>query len=185
MDDVAAYAHWLDLVRAASRLVASGSAGDLDGDGGVDIVAATLAGFLYSWNSDGTLRPGFPVRTIGRDPGEFDDEHSYDQGFMAAPTIADIDGDGDSEIIVPAMDSRLYVFDGDGGNWGPYPVEICHPDLCGVEGYRIIDSATVGDVDGDGDLDIGFGTNENTLDRGYTISYLLDGPTGEMLDGWP
>ena len=166
-------------------IMASVAAADLDGDDSVDVVAVTLGGRIYAWNADGTLRPGFPYQNLGRAPEEFDDDHTYDQGFAAAPVLADIDGDGSREIIALGLDSRLYVVDAQGEDWGPYPMEICHPTLCGEKGFRIIDSPTVGDVDGDGDLDIGFGTNEATSDGRYSVSYVLDASTGEPLNGWP
>ncbi len=165
--------------------LATPAVGDLDGDGTMEIVAAGIAGGLYVWNTDGTLVDGFPTYAIGRTAEEFDTLHTYDQGFAGAPTLYDLDGDGTLEIIAAAMDSRLYAFSADGSDWGPYPVEICEPSLCGISGSRIITSPTIGDVDGDGDPDIGLGSNEAPQDGRYSVAYLLDARTAESLDGWP
>jgi hypothetical protein len=159
--------------------------GDIDGDGAPEVVAATIQGQLYAWDSAGALKPGFPYLTIGREPGEFSTAFTYDQGFLGAPTLYDLDGDGALEIIAPAMDSRLYVVDGAGADWGAFPLDICYPELCGVEGRRIIASAAVGDVDGDGDIEIGFGTNEAPNDGRNCVSYLVDADTASVVEGWP
>ncbi len=178
-------AGWSAIGEMPDGFVSAPAVGDLDGDGEPEVVAVTFFGDIYAWHGDGTLADGFPYHNIGREPEEFDNDHTYDQGFMAAPTLADIDGDGGHEIIVPGLDSRLYVVGAGGVDFGPYPKEICHPDVCGSEGRRIIDSASVGDLDGDGDLEIAFGTNEATDGGRYSVTYLLDAATGEDEPGWP
>jgi len=164
-------------------VVAAPAVGDIDGDGMPEVVVATGEGRIWAWHTDGSLVSGFPYQAIGRAPEEFDTLHTYDQGFAAAPTLADIDDDGALEIIEPGMDSRLYVVTGTGADFGPYPVEICHPDICGTAGFRIIASSAVGDVDGDGDLDIVQGTNEQV--SGKSVTHMLDAKTGQPLAGWP
>ena len=159
--------------------------GDIDGDGSPEVVVGTGRGALYVINADGTIRDGFPVWTIGREPEEFADLKKWDQGIGNAPALYDLDGDGELEIIVGALDQRLYVWSADGADWGPYPVEICSPELCGEVGVRIVASPTAGDADGDGDGDIAIGTNEAVDDGGASVAYLLDGPSGTFMGGWP
>ncbi len=164
--------------------IAAAAVGDLDGDGRPEVVGATIAGALYAW-SDGVLRDGFPSWTIGREPEEFDGDDVWDDGYWAAPTLVDLDGDGGLEILAAAMDGRLYAVDHAGRDVGPYPVEVCHPDNCGQHGAPIVCSPAVGDADGDGDLDIALGSNESTEDARFSVSFLLDAGTGEPLSGWP
>ncbi len=164
--------------------LAAPAVGDLDGDGQPEVVGATMAGAIYAW-SDGQLRDGFPVWTIGREPEEFDGDDTWDRGFWAAPTLVDLDEDGTLEILAAAMDGRLYVLDHTGADWGPYPIDICHPDNCGVLGAPIVCSPAVGDVDADGDLDVALGSNDTTDDARFSVSFLLDANTGEAFEGWP
>ena len=165
--------------------IATVAVGDLDGDGQAEVLAASGSGFVYAWNVDGSEKSGWPVEMIGRAPEEFGGADAWDNGFAGAPTLADLDDDGTLEVIVAGMDQRLYVFDYSGAPWGPYPLELCAPELCGTAGNRIINGVAVGDVDGDGDMDLGVGSNEATRNGRSSISYLLDATTGEMLPGWP
>ncbi|MEL6347788.1 MAG: VCBS repeat-containing protein, partial [Myxococcota bacterium] len=164
-------------------LLGSPAAGDLDGDGQPEVVAAGINGGLYAWSADGSLVEGFPVFSIGRTTEEYTNTARYDQGFGSAPALYDLDDNGTLEIIIGGLDGRLYVFGADGADWGPYPIELCVPGHCGEKGARIIASPSVGDVDGDGDPDIGIGSNEDI--DGNTVAYLIDGNTAAPLPGWP
>ncbi len=174
--------------------IATVAVGDIDGDDLPEVVAASGRGGMYAWEMDGSRVSGFPAWAIGREPDEFDRNHTYDQGFAGAPALVDLDGDGALEIVDSGLDGRLYVFDGSGEDWGPYPVELCYPGtvlwdyddlMCGVHGHRSITSPTVGDFDGDGDIEIGLGTNEPVNDGQYVASYLFDATSGTHADGWP
>ena len=170
------------------------AAGDIDGDGTVEVIGATSWGGVYAWHTDGSRVDGFPYWSLGRTPEEFDTEHTYDQGFAGAPAVRDLDGDGAAEIVAAGSDGRLYVVDGTGADWGPYPIEMCYPGtpsrdfddrMCGIEGDRSIVSPMVADVDGDGEMEIGFGTNEAVDSGRYSVSYMIDAATGEAEPGWP
>jgi hypothetical protein len=174
-----------DVPSVYDGMIATAAAGDLDGDGRTEVVVASGGGGVYAWHDDGTAVAGFPVWIEGREPEEYDSRHIYDDGIAGAPALYDLDDDGDLEILVAGMDQRLYVWDAAGAPWGPYPVEICAPELCGEAGTRIITSPTVGDVDNDGDVEIGLGTNETVDGGNSSISYLFDALTGASEDGWP
>ena len=72
---------------------ASPALADLNEDGTLDIVGASLDQRIYVWDGRGRSLPGFPVRI---DSGDASDGGE----IVASPTIADLDGDGDPEIVV-------------------------------------------------------------------------------------
>lgn len=166
-------------------VIATPAAGDLDGDGDVEIVVAGSYGGIYAWHHDGSMVVGFPANIIERGPSEISNEFLYDNGFVGAPALYDLDADGTLEVIVAGMDSRLYVFNAQGEDWGPYPIELCAEELCGQSGVRTITSAAIADVDGDGSIEIGIATNEAVDNGSKSVSYLLNAQTGEVLSGWP
>src|SRR5581483_1904776 len=125
-------------LRPGSRAFASGAlpttfyeslgdglaAADLDGDGRVEVVAGSLAGKLYVWEPDGSRRPGFPTRTDPRFSARAarDAHNRLLPGLLAAPVLADLDGDGRLDIVAAAMDRHVYAWRADGSALPGWPV---------------------------------------------------------------
>lgn len=173
-----------DVPALRDGFIATVAVGDLDGDGEVEVVAASGTGGVYAWHADGSTVDGFPVWIEGRDYAEFSETDTWDNGIAGAPTLYDLDGDGRMEIVSGAMDQRLYVWDWTGAPWGPYPIDVCFEGVCDP-GARMITSPTIGDVDGDGDIEIGLGTNEAVHGGNDSVSYLYDAVTATLEPGWP
>jgi uncharacterized repeat protein (TIGR01451 family) len=95
--------------RGAILFASESAIGDIDGDGALEIVFGTYVptqtagdkdGPVGVWGlkADGTVMPGFPLPVST-------------PGVRAAPTLADLDDDGDLEILVAAIAGQLFVWD--------------------------------------------------------------------------
>ncbi|WP_427875797.1 FG-GAP-like repeat-containing protein [Pelagimonas varians] len=124
---------------------------DFDGDGDLDLVVGEYFGTLLSWRNDGNgIYTSLP---IGSNP--FD---GIDPGFESALAFADLDGDGDLDLIVADGDTLLSWRNDD----GVYTtVDWTNPfDGITIGGRN---TPTVADIDGDGDLDLVVGAQDGTL----------------------
>ncbi|HEX8683841.1 MAG TPA: FG-GAP-like repeat-containing protein, partial [Ardenticatenaceae bacterium] len=112
--------------------------GDLDGDADLDVVAADVEGERATvWLNDGA--------------GNFS-AHPTAPHFVTGPnfgvTLGDLDGDGDLDVITPLASDQpemVWLNDGD-GSFSAHPTT---PSFGAGDSF----AATLGDVDGDGDLD--------------------------------
>ncbi|MCA1814081.1 MAG: S8 family serine peptidase, partial [Halobacteriales archaeon] len=140
--------------------VASPAVGDLDSDGSLEVVAASLGGNVYVWHADGTRAARFGVdRSFSDDPTR---THDVRWGFLASPALADLGRDGHLDIIDGAYDQHLYAWNGQGQDLPGFPALLTDPASPGPFdiGNEIVSSPAVADLDGDGWLDIVVGTNE-------------------------
>lgn len=116
---------------------------DLDNDGEDEIIAKGT-GRIYIWKGNSLVaEPSLQIN--------LPDEAVITNATAGSPVVADLDGDGYKEIIV-GYNSRLYVFRHDGSMnpaWA-WPVEFFE----GLTAHGA--TPAVGDLDGDGDLEVVF-----------------------------
>lgn len=159
------------------------AAGDIDGDGSPDIVAVTLEGHIVAIAADGSMKPGFPVRTATPNWSTVDKSQPLAQGIMAAPVLADLTGDGKDDIIVAAMDGRIYSFTQGGATTPGYPVTL------EAEGKlaRLMSSPAVYDINSDGVPDLILGSNHVGDATGYLFAVNGQGSRAShaIISGFP
>jgi hypothetical protein len=106
--------------------------GDINDDGYLDIAASVNFGPVECWSGEDYLPlPGFPV-TVAGNPSR-------------GPSIADVDGDSDLEIIAGTGDGYLYAINSDGSICSGYPVP------CGNGVYGQV---ALGNIDDDNSLEM-------------------------------
>ncbi len=134
----------------------SGSApawGDLDGDGDADLVVGTTDGELFVWENVGT--PAVPsLRAARLDLPDLG-------GYSFVPTIADLDGDGLSDLLVGSFSGDVFAFRQTGAmEFAPMTTD--GSPLAEVPRGNFA-APTAMDVDGDGDIDLIVGESSGDL----------------------
>lgn len=143
--------------------------GDITGDDIPEIVAQSYTA-LYAYNPDGSIVPGFPFL-----PG---DERVFSH---SSPVLADLDSDGLREIIFgdhssSNNDGLVHVLKSDGTNFPNWPKET---------EWWIYSPPSVGDINGDGDLDIVIADYFHEIATPVNRVYAWDALTGLDLPGFP
>ena len=133
--------------------------GDVNGDGKMEVIAADQRGHILAWTWDGQKFNN--TETIEQYTSVFKDRI---YASMASPTLADLDGDGVAEIIVYDYGTRsICAWRGDGSG-----IYNRNGIIARLEGANIA-GVTVGDLGGDGVMDLFAGT--------YWVKLDLDGTT--------
>lgn len=122
---------------------------DMDGDGDLDLVVGEGSGSLNYYRNEGS-------RTTPRFVLESDEYLGLRAGRRSVPRFADLDGDGDHDLIVGTEAGPPLVL----RNAGTRTTPDFEPDSAGAAALWPPYSAPVfGDLDGDGDLDVLLGNS--------------------------
>jgi hypothetical protein len=115
--------------------------GDVDGDGDLDLVAANWGQPNRLYLNNGTPDPWNGV--VGTDI-------TADAHYTTSAVLGDVDGDGELDLVVGNHDqtNRVYLNNGTSDPWNG----VTGADIS-IEAHTTM-SVTLGDVDGDGDLDL-------------------------------
>ena len=117
--------------------------GDVDGDGDLDLFVGEASGTLNFYRNDGG--PTRPLFTLVSDVYD-----SIDVGRRSAPALADIDRDGDLDLLVGSDDRGVVLFRNEGTKTGARFAE----DTSFKVDVPPLASPAFGDLDGDGVLEM-------------------------------
>jgi hypothetical protein len=106
---------------------------------------------------------------------------SWDQGWLASPTLVDVDNDGGLDIVA-AHHSVLYAYRGDGTPLWQTAFGENASESPEHGPSRMWASAAAADFDGDGDIEIATGSD---ADGGLNRNIAVHDHLGELLPGWP
>jgi len=124
---------------------------DLDQDGDIDLAVGTSNGSMRYWRNEGTSDAPIYVERTGLD-NPFDAVLVRSQ---AMPTLGDMDNDGDRDLLVGGVNGgRLYYYQNVGSDAAPVYVDATAGSASEQIVFGSYMKPTLGDVDGDGDLDL-------------------------------
>ena len=126
---------------------------DLDGDGDLDGFVGGRYGDVFFFQNTGTASaPAFA-------PPVTNPFGLADVGHQAAPTFADLDGDGDLDAAIGNTAGETVFFQNDGTAITPaFAAPLTNP--FGLEDVGSRSRPTFADLDGDGDLDAAIGADD-------------------------
>ncbi|UKJ76048.1 Ig-like domain-containing protein [Azospirillum brasilense] len=126
--------------------LASPSIADLDGDGDLDILVGSQGGDTLFYRNVGTATaPSFTL--VGTNPFGLGNS-----GAQASPTMVDIDGDGDLDVLVGNLTGDTVVYRNVGTATAP-SFTLIGTNPFGLSNAGMMGSPSIVDIDGDGDLD--------------------------------
>ena len=117
--------------------------GDLDDDRDLDLVVGEASGTLNNYRNDGS--PTQPAFTLVSDEWE-----RIDVGRRSAPLLADLEGDGDLDLLVGSEAGELVLFRNTGSRTAPR----FERDPGWAPAVPALATPAAGDFDGDGRLEL-------------------------------
>jgi len=137
-------------VTLSAMIQAKVAIGDIDNNGDKEIIVAARNGYVYAFDHDGTSFPGWPQNANG-------------VIGLVAPTLFDLDRNGDLEVIMPQMQSgqpgHVYIWHHNGQLYTGWPQNT---------DYLAVATASVADIDNDNIFEI--------VALSYRSVYVWEGP---------
>ncbi|MBK1659126.1 FG-GAP-like repeat-containing protein [Paracraurococcus ruber] len=124
------------------------SLGDIDGDGRLDLVVGSYDGPVIALRNTGTRFEAFAADPLAR----------VTTGFVTAPALGDIDGDGRADLLLGQDDGTLAAWRNEGGVFVPFATN----PVAGID-VGDLSAPSLGDIDGDGRADLIAGGIDGTL----------------------
>lgn len=157
---------------------------DMDGDGDRDLVIGNSNGQLLVYENRADSGSDAPVWAAGQTLRDETDT-VIDVGSYAEPTVDDIDGDGDHDLLVGNSSGQIYLVENTGGSAAPSWVR---RDRITDGTGSVIDVGSYAnllllDHDADGDRDLLIGNSNGTLTlylRGGTTQSPVWSPAGQL-----
>lgn len=187
------------------------AAGDVDGDGQLDIVTAPahsgVTDVMNAWHADGSQVATFPPDSKGVSGCEVDQKcylaGCYDQNVA----LGDLDGDGEQDIVVPHDNAYVSIHKGSGEAFDANPmfkpektpgVRYLHDLALAIQGYADDEETAlqahftntapaIADIDGDGVYDVVFTgsvQNASQTDRFKGVGLWAVHHDAARLPGW-
>lgn len=137
--------------RTSNHIESSPALGDIDDDGELEIV------FGFGSVAEPGEKGVYALRGLdGSEKWFF--RLDEDERIISSAALGDVDNDGETEVTVGTNTGTLYVFRGKGDGQGNAQVKYTHQ-----AGNKIESSPSLGDIDGDGKLEIVVGSHDFTL----------------------
>jgi len=130
------------------------------------LLAASHGGLVFLWDREGRLLPGWPIRLEGFIYGL--EERETARAVHGPPAVADVDGDGELEIILGSYDHHVYCFEFDGSLAPGWPVMVED---------AVSGAISLAELDGDGEKELVVGQIGETMfafDLGPPVPIRID-----------
>ena len=145
---------------------------DLDGDGDNDLLIGAKTGVSYAYENTGnTSNPVWTAKSAWNTP---------DIGTYCCPTVADLDGDGDYDLLVGATDGKTSGYENTGNSSSPVWTANSAWNVADVGNHAI---PFLVDLDGDGDYDLLIGEEEGVV-YGYENTGNVSSPSWTANSAW-
>ena len=146
--------------------------GDLDGDGDLDMLVGTYSGTVIGYTNIGTTASPNWLRNASWDTAKIN--------YYGAPALADLDGDGDLDLLHGDYYGDTYAYENTGSATSVTWARKAAWDLPNNGNYAY---PTLADLDNDGDYDVLKGT-QSGITYAYENTGSVSSPTWTYKGSW-